>query len=60
MNREEDFTLQAWEADEYIICYKGKPLGKTVHKTEGYAIKRWLGTALDELLRTIDEEQTSP
>ena len=56
MNRESDFTLQAWEADECVICYKGKPIGMTVHKTEGHSIKRWLGVALDELLRTIEEE----
>ncbi len=55
MNREQDFTVEPWEADEYVVCYKGKPLGLTVKKAEGHAIKRWLGTALDELLRTIQE-----
>lgn len=57
MNRKQDFTVESWEADEYVVCYKGKPLGMTVHKTEGYAIRRWLGTSLEELLRTIEEEQ---
>jgi hypothetical protein len=56
MNRETDFTVQAWEADEYVICYKGKPLGMTLHKVDAYTIKRWLGTVLDELLSTIAEE----
>lgn len=59
MNREADFTIERWDAiDEYIMCYKGKPLGMTVTMREGIAIKRWIGVALDELLRTIEEEKT--
>ena len=54
-NREQEFTLEHWEDDEYVICFRGTPIGSTLHKSEAYSIKRWLGSALNELI-TLDKE----
>lgn len=49
-NREADFTVNPWEGDEYIICFKGRPIGQTLHKSDAFQVKRWIGVALDEIL----------
>ena len=54
-NREDEFTVEGWEADEYVICFNGKPVGQTLHKAEANGIKRWLGTALNDLQRPVTE-----
>ncbi len=50
MNREEDFAILSWEGDEYIISFKGRIIGQTLHKSTAFAVKRWIGTALDSIL----------
>ena len=49
IDRKTRITLEPWEADEYIICLKGKPIGHTVSRHDGYMIKRWLETAIKDI-----------
>ena len=49
IDRKTKITLEPWEADEYIICLRGKPIGQTVALIDGYMIKRWLETAIKEI-----------
>ena len=50
MNRESDFGILPWEADEYVISFKHKIIGRTLHESQAHTVISWLGTALDQIL----------
>lgn len=50
MNREQDFQILPWEADEYVIAFKGKIVGRTLHGLDAVKVKSWIGTALDQIV----------
>ncbi len=46
----EEVKLEKWEADEFIITIKGKPVGPTVNAKEGNSIIEWLiRTSVEDL-----------
>ena len=46
----ENLKLEHWEGDEYIIEFKGKPVGCTLTKANGTAILHWLKNYLKYLI----------
>jgi hypothetical protein len=40
---------ESWEGDEYVITLDGRPIGRTLHRTDAKLIINWLNTA-DELV----------
>ena len=50
MNREREITVKGWEGDEFVVYWRGTPIGQTLHEQDAYVVKRWLGTALDAIV----------
>ena len=49
VNRESEITVEAWEGDEYVICLRGRHIGRTLHKGDAHVVKGWLVSALEDI-----------
>lgn len=43
------FSLERWEGNDFIITYRGQPVGETVTEQQGKNILRWLNISKREL-----------
>lgn len=52
----EKFTYEHWEADEFIILYKGL-IGGAMHKKDAITITNWLNDNLEDLKERLKHKK---